>query len=60
MERCPDPGLATEPFQLGGDDLRIVEDQHVTGPQKARQVAHDAILKRPVAINQQQAGSVAR
>ena len=46
VERGADAGVAPSPFELGGDDARIVEDQTVARPQPLRQVAHPGIGHR--------------
>ena len=53
------PGLARRPCELGGDDLGIVEDHEIAGPQDRRQFAHLAILE-PVGTHHQQPRGVAR
>src|SRR6185369_8498696 len=56
----PDPGVAPSPFELGRDHAGVVEYQHVARAQEAGQVAHAAILERPLAAHHQHARRVAR
>jgi len=35
--------VAPPPFELGGNDPRVVEHQHVAAPQQPRQVGHGTI-----------------
>ena len=53
------PGSGTAALELGGDDLGIVEDHEIAGPQDRRQFAHLAILE-PAGPNHQQPRGVAR
>ena len=46
--------------QLGRNDLGVVEDQHVTGPEQGRQVAHRAVRKPLTWLDHQHLGAVAR
>ena len=54
---APGPGAAA--LELGGDDLGVVEDHEIAGPQDRRQLAHLAILETG-GPNHQQPRGVAR
>jgi hypothetical protein len=36
VKRCPDACVSAAPFELGGNDARVIEHQHVTGTQDRR------------------------
>jgi len=55
-----DPRFPAPPFELGGNDLGVVEHQHVAGAQHVGQVARAAILESPLAPHHQHARGIAR
>ena len=56
-----DPCLAPAAFQLGGNDARVVEHQHIARAQQAGQIADVMIEQRPgAARHQQQPRRIAR
>jgi hypothetical protein len=54
-----DPGLSAPPFELGGDDARIVEDEDVPGAQEIGQVG-DPMIREGIRPDEEQSGRVAR
>ena len=54
-----DPRLSAHPFELRRNDLGVVEDEHVAGPQQLGQIEHRPIGNR-FAVDQQQPRLVAR
>ena len=59
VQRRADARLAAPPFELGRDDLGVVEHQHVAGPQQLRQLEHLTVGDL-AALDQQQPRAVAR
>ena len=59
VQRHADPRLAAPAFELGGDDARVVEHQHVAGAQQVGEVG-DAAVAQPLALDDQHARRVAR
>ena len=49
-------GSGTAALELGGDDLGVVEDHEIAGPQDRRQFAHLAIFELAGANHQQPRG----
>ena len=60
MQRRADARFAATPLELRGDHARIVEHQHIACAQQPRQVAHAAILERPVVAHHEHARGIAR
>jgi hypothetical protein len=58
----PRRGILPDPqaVEARGNDLGVVEDQHVPGPEQVRQVADDAILQRLAGSNHEHARTIAR
>ena len=54
-----DPGLAPSAFELGGDDARVVEHQHVAAPKQGRQILH-IVIGDGAAFDPEQPRRVAR
>ncbi len=59
VQRGADARLSPAAFELGGDHLGVVEDQHVAGPQQVRQV-EDVAVRNLGAADDQQSRAVAR
>jgi hypothetical protein len=54
-----DPRIAAAAVELGGDDARIVEHQHVAGAQQVGEIG-DAAVAQPVPVDEQHPRRVAR
>ena len=59
VQGCSHPRVTARPFKLGGDDLGVVEHQHIVGAEQRRQVEHGPVAYcRP--IDRQQPRRIAR